>query len=57
MMIETMNKIKCHGHQCPEKVKCPLYTLEHIEGDNEIGDNYIECEMKKYYADTIKVRQ
>ncbi len=52
-----MGQIKCHGHQCPDKTKCPLYTSERIEGDDATGDNSIDCEIKKYYADTNKVRQ
>lgn len=52
--IMKHSKIKCHGHQCPDKIKCPLYTFERIDGDNEEGDNSIDCEIKKYYADTIK---
>lgn len=50
-------KIKCHGHPCSDKAKCPLYTSERVEGDDEAGNNNIDCEIKKYYANRNKVRQ
>lgn len=42
-------KIKCHGHQCPDKDKCPLYSIKRTDGDEEKGNNSIDCEMIEYY--------
>lgn len=47
-------KIKCHGHQCPDRYKCKLYTPARTPGDDDEGDNSVECDVKEYYA--IKVR-
>lgn len=47
-------KIKCHGHQCPDRYKCKLYTSARTPGDDDEGDNSVECDVKEYYA--IKVR-
>lgn len=48
-------KIKCHGHACPDRNDCPLYSSEKTPGDDEIGTNNTDCEMKRYYES--KVRQ
>lgn len=48
-------KIKCYGHKCPEKDKCLFYSSDHVQGDNEKGDNEVECDIKEYYA--AKIRQ
>lgn len=46
--------IRCHGHQCPDKAKCLLYSAIRVEDDGENGNNDIDCEMRRYYAAKVR---
>lgn len=50
----SRTKIICHGHKCPDRKACHLYTTKRVKGDDEKGNNSIECEVKKYYESKVR---
>lgn len=44
----------CHGHECPDRNICHLYSTKRVKGDDEKGNNGIECDVSKYYESKIR---
>ena len=44
-----MIRIKCHGHKCRDKDRCPFYSPDRVEGDGEQGNDEVECDIIRQY--------
>ncbi|WP_287566206.1 hypothetical protein [Parabacteroides sp.] len=49
-----MRNVKCHGHECPDKTDCPLYSMERVKDDGDSGNNEIDCEVRRFYGAKIR---